>query len=159
MNILITPAKIDDYLGFLDIFQEAEEFHRLQAPWKFKKPEPELFSRAYFEEKLSDPITKFLVAKNDDETIWFILAFKRETKNIPVMQDRTWIEIDNLAVKTVFRRQWIGDLLLSKIEDRAKSSHISDIEFNVWGFNVWARNFYEKCWYEVYSHRMKKTIK
>lgn len=159
MPISVTQADNNDYLWFVEVFKEAEEFHRVNAPWKFTKPEPELFSKNYFEELISAPDYKFSLAKEDGKIVWFIIAFIRKTSPIPLFKKRDWIEVDNLVVKNEYRKQWIGNLLIHEIENRARTCDIADIELNVWDFNKWAIAFYEKWGYEIYSHRMRKTIK
>jgi hypothetical protein len=41
----------------------------VNAPWKFTKPEPELFSKNYFEELISAPDYKFSLAKEDGKIV------------------------------------------------------------------------------------------
>jgi len=69
MNIIITPATQEDYDGFVEVFKEVEEFHRLQVPWKFKKPEPELFAKDYYTEIITNPNSKILLAKDGEYVV------------------------------------------------------------------------------------------
>lgn len=61
--IEIIYAKIKDYDNFLDVFKEIEEFHRINASWKFQKPKPELFPKDYFQKVISDKNGLFFLAK------------------------------------------------------------------------------------------------
>lgn len=38
MFIKIEPTKIDDCLGFLNVFFEIGELHRINVSWNFNKP-------------------------------------------------------------------------------------------------------------------------
>lgn len=156
--MIITSATQEDYLWFVEVFKEVEEFHRLQAEWKFKKPELELFAKEYYTDIITGTDSKLLLAKDGDHVAWFILAFKKKASPIPVLQQREWIDIDNLVVQEEYKKQWIGKLLLQKIEDWAKENKIKDLQLHVWWFNEWAIKFYEKSWYAIISHNMRKVI-
>lgn len=158
MSVIITPATQKDYFWFVEIFKEVEEFHRLQAPWKFQKPEPELFAKSYYDDIITHWDSRLLLAKDGEHVVWFIMAFKRISNPIPVLQPRVLIEIDNLMIQDEYKKKGIGKLLLQKIEDWAKEIKVTDIELHVWWFNEWAIKFYEKSWYTIISHNMRKVI-
>ncbi len=158
MNIILVPATQEDYLWFVEVFKEVEEFHRLQAPWKFKQPEPELFTKEYYMSIITSADSKLLLAKDGERVVWCALAFIKKASDIPVLKPRIWVDIDTIVVQETYKKKWIGKILLQKVEDRAKENAISDIELNVRDFNQWAIKFYEKSWFTTYSHKMRKII-
>ena len=142
--IEVVNAKKEDYDNFLDVFKELEEYHRLKAPWKFKKPEGELFPKDYFQELIYNKDALFILAKSNNETIGFLVAFKEKSSNRSMLQPRRWIHIDDLSIKNNYKKKGIGTLLMSKAEEFARKNKINEIELNVWCFNGGAIKFYEK---------------
>ena len=49
MAIFIKQASLEDYDKFIEVYAETEELHRINLPWKFKKPEIEIFSKSHFQ--------------------------------------------------------------------------------------------------------------
>jgi len=157
MIIKVSQAKKEDYNGFIEVFKEVEELHRLNASWKFKKPEP-IFSEEYYEKLINDENCMFFLAKDENEIVGYSIAYKKEVSDIPVLKNRKWIHIDDLSVKSNQRKKGIGSIIMEEIENWAKKNNINEIELNVWLFNTNAINFYEKKGYEAFSQRMRKTI-
>jgi diamine N-acetyltransferase len=157
MTIKVVQAKKEDYIGFIEVFKEVEELHRLNASWNFKKPDP-IFSEEYYEKLINDENCMFFLAKEENEIVGYSIAYKKEASAIPILKNRKWIHIDDLSVKSNQRKKGIGSMIMEEIEKYAKKNNINQIELNVWLFNTNAIDFYEKKGYEAFSQRMKKTI-
>lgn len=154
----IIKATIDDYNWFFEVFKEFEEYHRKNATWKFKDFSKDMFTKSLYEEILSDSNKIFLLAKNENETIWYVLWYFIETKSSSIFNDRKRLEIDDLCVKEIYKNKWIWNLLMQNLEIIAKDNGICEFELKVRDFNKWAIGFYEKLGYDIYSHTMRKEI-
>lgn len=104
-SIDIVQASLSDYDSFLTCFAEIEELHRLHAPRKFRKPEPVVFAYEFYESLLRDEQTDFWVAKDGDMVVGFVITYLKDAPDVPVLQPRTYVEIDNLAVHSHYKRQ------------------------------------------------------
>lgn len=158
MPTIIRTAESGDYEGFLKVFSETEEYHRLNVPWKFRKPELELFSRDYYHEILNNQDAILMLAENKSEIVGYILGFRQDVVAGPILQKRNYAHIDDLVVKSDYRKQGIATLLMAEFEKSAKAKGANEIELNVWTFNQNAIEFYNKKGYEVFSQKMRKVL-
>jgi len=158
MEITLRKAKYDDYKGFLEVFSEIEEFHRLNAPWKFRKPESELFSKAYYQEILDNNDSIFILAEHKAEIVGYVLGTRKDANDFPILQKINYAQVNELAVKSNYRQQGIATKLMDEFEILAKEKGVSEIELNVWSFNQAAISFYEKKGYTSFRQAMRKVI-
>lgn len=157
MSIKFTQAKKEDYTGFVEVFKEIEELHRLNVSWKFKKQKP-IISEEYFGKLINDEKCLFLLAKDKDEIVGYTTAYKEEVSGAPVLKNRKWIHIDDLAVKSNQRKKGLGSMIMIEVEKWAKRNKYNEIELNVWLFNKNAINFYKKKGFKAFSQKMRKII-
>jgi len=159
MTIKIEQAKLNDYKSFLNVFFEISELHKANVPWKFNQPSSKIFSKEHYLETLNNKDAFFIVAKEGEEVIGYILALKRMTSDNPMFKKRTYVSIEDLAVKKKHQNMGIGTLLMNKFEEQLEIIGINDIELNVWSFNQNAVTFYEKKGYITFSQKMRKVLK
>jgi ribosomal protein S18 acetylase RimI-like enzyme len=157
--IKIVNATIEDYDNFLGVFKEIEEYHRVNAPWKFQKPEPELFPRDYFHKVIADEKGIFFLAKDNAEIIGYLIAYKEKSPDRSMLKPRKYIHVDDLSVRSDYRKKGIGTLLMDKLEELAKKNKIYEMELNVWCFNKGAIKFYENKGYGAFTQKMRKVLK
>ena len=93
--------------------------------------------------ELKRPEALLFVAKNKDETIGFVSA-RLITKIV---------EILNIAVLPEYRKRGIGNLLLKKILQNARSSGCESCWLEVRESNTAARNFYQTSGFEIAGKR------
>jgi GNAT superfamily N-acetyltransferase len=156
--ITITEATINDFDWFIEVFKEFEEFHRKNAKWKFREFSKDVFPFSLYEEILLDSNRIILLARNEDEIVWYILWEIMETISSSIFNDRKCLEVDDLCVIEKYKKQWLWKLLMEHLEKFAKDNNIFELELKVRDFNKWAIGFYEKLGYDIYSHTMKKEI-
>ncbi|MDZ7798247.1 MAG: GNAT family N-acetyltransferase [Patescibacteria group bacterium] len=157
--IKIIYATIEDYDDFLDVFKEIEEYHRVNASWKFQKPKPELFPRDYFHKVIEDENGIFFLAKDNTKIVGYLTAFEEKSPDRSMLKLRKYIQIDDLSVRSDYRKKGIGTLLMDKLEELAKKNKIYEVELNVWCFNKGAIKFYENKGYESFTQKMRKVLK
>ena len=72
---------------------------------------------------------------------------------------RRYAVIENLVVKSEFRKQGIGRILVDEVQEWAIAKGARSIELNVYEFNETAISFYEGLGYRNLSRKMSKELK
>ena len=132
MNITIRNATINDYEGLCLIFQELDEFHRINHPELFVKPYDHARAKEYISEIISD----------DNKALFVAECLTVKSSSFPVIKKREWVQLDNIAVKRDYQSNQIGTLLYNKVVEWTRDKGINRIELKVYLFNTNAINFY-----------------
>lgn len=112
------------------------------------------FISVYFNNENAFPILCFA----DDTACGFMLC-KIVDVNLPMMQPRKYIYLDDIAVMPQFRNHGIASLMLRTLENLAVEKNIDTIELAVHLTNTNALSLYEKFGYAVRTYRMEKKLK
>ena len=156
-NVLVREATVSDYDDFIRVFSEVEELHRKNLPWKYKKADI-IFSKTDYEAEIEDSSKKIYLAYIWQKVVWLLTAYIKKHKDIPLLQTRTYVDIDTICVIDGYRKQWIWKMLLNEAENWARDNDISDIQLIVREFNKNAKSFYLNHWFEPISSIMRKTL-
>ncbi len=156
-NVSVREATVSDYDDFIRVFSEVEKLHRKNLPRKYKEPDI-LFPKQDYEDIVDNPSAKVYLAYIWQTIVWLVIAYVKDHKDIPLLQKRSYINIDTICVVETYRKQWIWKILLSEVENWAKNNNILDIQLNVREFNKDAKNFYLNHWFEPISSIMRKTL-
>ncbi len=138
------------------LYSQVDELHRQAYPGRFRKPEIAGRPEAYYLERIQAQDALLLVAELDGQVIGFAEGYLRSAPDIPVLQQRSWLMIDSVAVDQNHRGHGAGKALFDGLEARANKRGITEIELNVYAFNQKAIGFYEKLGFEVISQTMGK---
>lgn len=76
----------------------------------------------------------------------------------PIFVPRRFAILDSLLVKSEFRQQGIGRMLMNAGKEWAIAKGATSIELNVYDFNQTAISFYERSGYQTYSQKMSKEL-
>ncbi len=158
----IRHALPKDFKGFYDINLQADIYHRLAVPSKFREPtdvDYELFMFNRFSDFIADKDCVFLVAVEEDKVLGYLIALVKQIPEYPILIPRRYVMIDNMGVDENARQQGIGTLLLQKIEEEAIEVGYAAIELNVYNFNEGAKRLYIKNGFEPMVQRMRKEIR
>jgi ribosomal protein S18 acetylase RimI-like enzyme len=158
MKATIRFANTQDYIPLLDLFELVDTLHRENLPGIFQKPTGPARDQDYFESLLLDQETGLFIAEVEDEIAGFILAILHETPPFSVFIPSRLALVSDIAVKTEFRRQGIGRLLVNKIHEWGETRGASAVELTVYAFNQAAIDFYETIGYETINFRMRYPI-
>lgn len=160
--MIIRYALPKDFKEFYDINLQADIFHRLAVPSKFRTPpkdfDYEMFMFNRFSDFLADEDCIFLIAAEEDKVLGYLIALKKQVADYPILIPRQYILVDNMGVHENARQQGIGTLLLQKIEKEAIKVGYAAIELNVYNFNEGAKRLYKKNGFESMVQRMRKEI-
>ncbi len=158
MDITIRRATAQDYAGLCEIIEEVDALHRDHLPHIFQKPRGPARELEYVLGLLTDRDHGLFVAEVKGRLAGFVHLVIRESHPIPLLVPRRLALVDNLAVKTEFRRSGIGQALMQQAEAWAAAQAATEIDLNVYEFNETALAFYQRLGYETYSRRMTKPL-
>lgn len=94
------------------------------------------------------------MAEYNSEIIGFTECFIARSIDHPVIKERKWVQLDNIAVKSEYQNKKVGNLLLEKVKEWAKEKNINRIELTVYSFNTNTISFYEKKGFNEISKKM-----
>lgn len=142
MTFMTRKARIADYEELLGIYTEVDELHRTNHPELFKKPEDGARARSYIEENLSNESKVLFVAETAGTIVGFAECYIQRSSTFPVIREREWVQLDNIAILKEYQHLHAGSRLLDEVVDWAREKGISRVELKVYDFNSSARDFY-----------------
>jgi len=154
MNIKVREAVINDYEDLCEIYSELDELHRLKHPELFIKPNDCTRTREYISEIINDNDKALFVAEVESKVAGFAECFILRSSNFPVIKQREWVQLDNIAVRSDYKNCHIGSLLLNKVIEWAKIKRVNRIELKVYSSNKNAIEFYSKKGFNDLSKTM-----
>ena len=148
----ITEATDNHIPEILEIWKELMDFHKDIDP-RFARSENGHLS---FDKHLRDVIgsedTQVLVALDKSHVVGYSIA--EMGKYPPVFERQTYGLISDMAVKSNYRRQGIGEQMLAKIYKWFESRNIDRIELSVAARNQVGYSFWKKHGFQDYMHRL-----
>ena len=142
--MILRTAVIDDYKGLLELYTELDEFHRVNHPELFIRPEKDNRAMEYMSDLIKSNDKKLFVAEEGSNIIGLAECFIGKSTAFPIMKERQWVQLDSITVKRGFQHQNVGSLLLNEVIQWAKSKDIDRIELKAYSFNRNAIEFYTK---------------
>ena len=98
------------------------------------------------------------LAEVNGGAVGFVHGVVRDTPAIPILIPRWYAIVDSIGVKSDFRSDGIGRMLMDAIHAWAIAKGASAIELNVHAFNTGAIRFYRKLGYKTASQRMHQSL-
>lgn len=142
MNIIIRESILNDYEELCSIYEEIDELHRINHPELFIKTTDYARAKEYISEIINDDTKALFVAEVQSKIVGFAECIILKSSSFPVIKEREWVHLDNIAVKREYQNQNIGSMLFNNITKWAKDKGINRIELKVYSFNIDAINFY-----------------
>ena len=159
MRVSVRKATADDYNALCDLFDEVDALHRDNLPHRFQQPSGPARERDDYLRLITDDDVALLVGAVGGSTVGFVHAMIREPPGMPMFVRRRYAVIENLVVKSEFRKQGIGRILVDEVQEWAIAKGARSIELNVYEFNETAISFYEGLGYRNLSRKMSKELK
>ncbi|MGL4538392.1 MAG: GNAT family N-acetyltransferase [Cetobacterium sp.] len=150
----IRKACIEDYTSLCSVYDELDSLHLQNHPELFKKPLISSRDESDIKNIIEDPNRELFVAEYNSEIIGFTECFIATSIVHPVIKERKWIQLDNIAVKSKYQNKKVGNLLLKKVKEWAKEKNINRIELTVYSFNANTISFYGKNGFNEISKKM-----
>ncbi|HSP48153.1 MAG TPA: GNAT family N-acetyltransferase [Clostridiaceae bacterium] len=142
MMFTTRKATIEDYRDLLEVYTEVDELHRTHHPELFRKPDDGARAWSYIEENLSNDSKALFVAETEGRIIGFAECYIQKSSTFPVIREREWVQLDNIAVLEEYQHLKAGSLLLEEVIGWARNKGIERVELKVYEFNASARDFY-----------------
>lgn len=158
MNILIREGKVEDFKKMVPLFEELDEYHRINLPDIFKKGDFPGRHISHIENMCNNEKTAIFVAELDGELIGLAEVLIKKNIPYPLKKDREWVVLDTIIVKKEYRAKGIGNMLFDTILDWSKEKRVSRIEINVYEFNKSAIKFYESLGFKNFTRIMYLDI-
>lgn len=137
-----------------ELRKQVNDLHVSGVPAVFKPGFPDEL-RNYIHEIMADPRKEIVVAEFSGQICGFAVLNHITRPETPFMYERDFLDIDELAVDTGFRRRGVGKALLRFARSFAESQGIRRIELNMWEFNRDALSFYEAGGFRTYRRYME----
>ena len=154
MNIKIRKAIINDYEELCGVYAQLDEYHRLNHPEPFIKPDYCARAKEYITEIIDDNSKAIFVAEMELKIIGFAECYILKSSNFPVIKKRVWVQLDNIAVMKEYQNYQIGSLLLEEVIKWAKIKKNNRVELKVYSFNRNAIQFYLGKGFKDFSRTM-----
>ncbi|MDA8227510.1 MAG: GNAT family N-acetyltransferase [Desulfitobacterium hafniense] len=155
-EIKITVTTTEDLPGILGIKKKVHENFVKQRPDIYKESDI-LYTNDFIESFFADASKRILVAKNHGHIIGYAFIQFVDIQ-LPMMTERTYIYINDLAVSEKYRNNGVASLLLKHIEVMAREMGAAKIELAVHVFSSNAIQLYRKNGYSPRAIRMEKEL-
>lgn len=155
-NFEIQIADQDDLDAVLSIKKEAHSLYVENRPDIYRHSEvmyTESFIQGYFDHH--DKMV--LIAKNEKEVAAYFLVQVIDVE-LPMMQERKYIYIHDLAVLSTYRQNGIATGMLSYVAEYARKIGATKIELAVHLFNTDAMKLYEQNGFRARAVRMERDV-
>lgn len=158
MKIGIRKATVKDYPALLSLFDEIDVLHRDNLPDIFQKPKGPARELDFYLYLISEKGHGLFIAIIDRNIVGFGHAIVKEAADIPILVPRRYVIVDSIVVKSEYKNQGIGRMLMEAMEEWAAKEGATSIELNVYEFNAEAINFYGKLGYRNLSRKLSKDL-
>jgi len=155
-DVKITIAKEEELLEILEIKKEVHKNFVKQRPDIYKESDI-LYTNDFINSFFANASKLILLAKKDGCTLGYVFI-QLVNIQLPMMTERTYIYINDLAVLEKYRNNGIASLLLKHIEKMAQEMGAAKIELAVHVFSSNAIQLYKKNGYTSRTIRMEKEL-
>lgn len=99
--------------------------------------------RGFFRHRLSQGSMILVAGVDGEEPEGYVLAEVLDRPQSPFQFAHIAVEVHHIAVDETFRRQGVGELLISAVIERAQQVGAAFIRLDSWSFNTEAHSFFE----------------
>ena len=135
----------------------ALQIHELHTSWR-----PDIFQTVpelYTEERFQDAVKQrqLYVARIGDVVAGYVLL-KIRRYDTPGFGPRKVMEIEELCVEALCRRQGIGTEMMADVRVLAAAFRCTDLQLGVYPQNDDAVGFYQKCGFTIRTITMQRKV-
>lgn len=141
MSVTVRLMTAKDYEAAAPMLCGIQNVHAKSRPDQFVICNE--FSREKFEKTLAESYA-FLAEADGKPAGYCIMTEKHFDGKEGITVPHSLAFVEDLFVKSEFRRQGIGELLMKTMQDKAKERKLEHFELKVWCFNKGAIHLYEE---------------
>ena len=158
MPLTIRPAQARDVERLLAVYRPADDLAAELLPGFFKPSADYERPRQDVEAQIADADALLLVAEDARGIVGLIMGALRESPPWAGFVRRRYVEVVDVAVGAVARREGIGRRLMEAAEAWARERGADSVDLTVVEGNAPALALYERLGYRMRSHRMWKRL-
>ena len=143
MNIVIREARARDQDALSALIDEVQALHVAHRPDVFA-PIGGSQLAAWTLQLLESPESEIWVAEIEMQVRGYMGLVVRHKPRTPLTVERSWLELDQIAVHSGFRGLGIARALVSTALAQAKAKGIAGVELSSWAFNEAAHRTFAK---------------
>ena len=148
----VVPAADLHVSEIVEIWKEFMDFHSDIDPFLTRRDDGHEYFEKFIREKIESDDSLVLAATDNDKVIGFSLVFI--SKHPPVLKLERYGFIDDVAVRSGYRRRGVGTAMLAKILEWFESKDITRIELNVVPSNREGYSFWIKNGFRDFTHTL-----
>jgi diamine N-acetyltransferase len=149
--ITIRLATLQDYLGFLGVAQETNEYHAALLPTIFRNAEVAV-PEEYFASVVTGNESCIVLAEQAEVIVGYAMLQLHQAL-YDILVPRTVGHIGNFGIAEEYRRTGIGRRLFEACCDQAKAMGAVSLDLDCWEANQDAIRFYESLGMHVSLRR------
>jgi GNAT superfamily N-acetyltransferase len=158
MPIEVRPASEADVDAILSIHEVVQKLMADLAPDKVKPAVDPEAGRRMLAAQLRHPKSRIAIAVSDGVPLGYVWFDIRAWQDTPMMRARTFLMVQNLAVKTTAQRQGVGTALMHYVEQEAAQLGIDEVNVGHWTVNAEAERFYAALGYSMFTSVLAKNV-
>lgn len=162
-QITVRRATEQDFAALDALYYATHEYHVAGVPERLRSLGPSAeWDLAEFHAALQRIFANanacLYVAEVDGCAAGMVEAYLKTSPDDPLLVPRVFVEIQNIFVQPLFRKQGVGRRLMAVAEDWASERGVGELCLSVWAFNVLAQHFYATLGFEPITHKLTKKI-
>jgi diamine N-acetyltransferase len=126
--------------------------HVAAEPEVFKPADPDAVA-SWFAKGLETGSLSIWVADAGAELAGYVAVCPQERAEHPFARARTWWEVDQLGVRTGWRRRGVARALLVVVAGAALQAGVSELELSSWSFNTGAQEAWSRLGFRARTTR------
>lgn len=158
MDFTVREATMDDYDVVCSLMDEVDFLHRQALPHRYQAPMGMVREEEYIEYLINDRNCGFFVAQGQGELLGYVVAFVKDTPDVPILVPCRYVLVDNMGVNPNCRQQGVGRALMARVSEWAAAQGATRMELSVYDFNTDAQRFYDALGFKSLSHKLDKPL-
>ena len=154
----VRKATLDDVDAIVRLNTIVQGLHHRELPERFKPPDPATYAPTVRAWLIEENRTWFLAELEGGEPVGYALAVRRERPENPLTRRQIVVELEQIAVDPVVRRQGIGSALAREVMDHARRCGVRTVELSVHAFNQEAQAFFSTIGFKNIMLRMSVRL-